>query len=629
MSELISYAQRMRKIRVLSAPKIDDITTAGAYRRVLSENFKHIGELAGENRRVIEEIINPVIFSEEELSEETIEWINALNDNLMDAWTHDNIDLPIMAMLSERLMKDAAKKGELSYLIHRLDEEIIACVALVVQTRRIVSRPFITEEVRRRGLKALEEIITFLDHDKFLELDEECRELVLINSRYGDGLFVSMSSLPEEYRKYRVQLLKRSIALCDDEFYRNAAPNYDWKYHKYRALQYFSSFDEFDNAAENNEEELQLIADAGEEIEALWLSDKDYFEELDDFGYIHFHTMRNKMHAGRITKKEYAESLYELYEKRNPDKYDIDSITGNIEIAAEYIGTLDYDNITEEEMKRAENIYRNALSYVFLMPKLGTFYELMDYYAPFLYNFNELPGGMSFEEMGIKSFAAFHPPTYIHSVMVAKITRCITKNLIKEKPELFTGICGCIDVSEVAKKAQKIADFAFHAALCHDFGKLIIIDTVFIYGRKILDSEFDIIKEHPALGAMMLEKYDSTREYADIARYHHVWYNGENGYPVDVDERNSRYKTIIDITACADCMDAATDSVGRSYRVGKTYDEFFEELVEGAGTRYAPYLPEILSKESVKKEILWLIEEGRQEEYRNTFLLLKNVTDQG
>ena len=59
------------------------------------------------------------------------------------------------------------------------------------------------------------------------------------------------------------------------------------------------------------------------------------------------------------------------------------------------------------------------------------------------------------------------------------------------------------------------------------------------------------------------------------------------------------------------------------------HDEFCEELVEGAGTRYAPYLPEILSKESVKKEILWLIEEGRQEEYRNTFLLLKNVTDQG
>ena len=47
----------------------------------------------------------------------------------------------------------------------------------------------------------------------------------------------------------------------------------------------------------------------------------------------------------------------------------------------------------------------------------------------FLMSFVEIPGEMTFEKMGLESFAAFHPPAYIHSLMVAKIPRCLTGHL--------------------------------------------------------------------------------------------------------------------------------------------------------------------------------------------------------
>ena len=86
---------------------------------------------------------------------------------------------------------------------------------------------------------------------------------------------------------------------------------------------------------------------------------------------------------------------------------------------------------------------------------------------------------------------------------------------------------------------------------------------------------------------------------------------------------SSPYRTIIAITACADCLDAATDSIGRSYKRGKTLDEFIQEVDEGSGTRYAPYVAELLHDPQIRSEIEQFLSEGRNENYRKTYTILK------
>ena len=73
----------------------------------------------------------------------------------------------------------------------------------------------------------------------------------------------------------------------------------------------------------------------------------------------------------------------------------------------------------------------------------------------------------------------------------------------------------------------------------------------------------------------------------------------------------------------ADCLDAATDTVGRSYNKGKTFDDYEKEIEEGAGTHYAPFLVELFSRPEVREDIIYLLGEGRNRMYRELYMLLK------
>ncbi len=200
-------------------------------------------------------------------------------------------------------------------------------------------------------------------------------------------------------------------------------------------------------------------------------------------------------------------------------------------------------------------------------------------------------------------------------------------HLIDQKPELLIGCAGCETKEDVLRKRSNILYFAYHAALCHDAGKLFIIDTVFVYGRKLMDMEFDFIKTHPQMGAMVLRRHPSTRQYADIALGHHKWYDNSKGYPEEFDTSTSPVKTMIDLIMCCDCLDAATDTVGRSYSRGKTLDEYLEEVREGSGTRYAPWLVELLEREEVREDINFLLQKEREHNYQDTYELLKKMQE--
>ena len=82
------------------------------------------------------------------------------------------------------------------------------------------------------------------------------------------------------------------------------------------------------------------------------------------------------------------------------------------------------------------------------------------------------------------------------------------------------------------------------------------------------------------------------------------------------------------MVSVADCMDAATDTIGRSYKHGKTLDEFIDELNAGKGTRYAPYIAELFEHQEFYNDIAYLLSEGRQDNYTDTYLLLKDVLEE-
>lgn len=622
--ELDNYIHRMSDIRTLSSPQINEIDNAGDYSDRLRDNFRRIGVLAAENRKTLDEIIFPLAESDDPLTEEEIKIINEFNEDLVDTMSVENLDSAIMSILSDRLVKDASLKNDESYLVKELQKQVMVYHTFMYMTSRIYDQS-ISEHFREKALEATDKILAYLDHDRFITINDEAKECVLMITRFSATLWGSANGIKPEWADEYIKALLKALEVYEDPFYHSILPDYDWDYYIFRTREYFGSILDYTYRTKLSDDKLKIICENVKEQERLWQSDPQKYNEFSYHEMILISVYQALYLSGELTAPDYRDKLHELYLKRDKTKYDFDNLFVNIRCVLDTMISLDPDNISERSKNMLSQYYHDLCSYVFHMTNGGTLSELLELYTPVLTNFIEIPGKISFKEMCLRSLAALHPPTYVHSMMVAHISHCLCKHLLMVNPEVFIGMMGTKSLSDVDAQSDAILDFTYNAALCHDIGKLAIIDTVFIYGRKLLDFEFDVIKKHPDQGVEFMKKNESTRRYVDIARGHHRWYDNSRGYPEDFDTSKSEYKTIIDIVACADCMDAATDTIGRSYNQGKTLDDFEQELREGAGTRYAPYLAKLISSKKVREDINYLLTEGRNINYRNTYLLLSEI----
>ena len=58
-----------------------------------------------------------------------------------------------------------------------------------------------------------------------------------------------------------------------------------------------------------------------------------------------------------------------------------------------------------------------------------------------------------------------HKPTYVHSMMVAGLTRMFVKQMLKKSPERFVGVMGCKTVEEVRRSRIEICELAYECGL--------------------------------------------------------------------------------------------------------------------------------------------------------------------
>lgn len=211
--------------------------------------------------------------------------------------------------------------------------------------------------------------------------------------------------------------------------------------------------------------------------------------------------------------------------------------------------------------------------------------------------------------------------TYAHSVNVAMIARELMEGILEYQPELLKGALGKIRHGKVLLNSKKCLDFIYEAAFYHDIGKNGIMSTVNNDYRPLTDEEYAIIKTHPALGAELLKIAPSLYEkYHDTTLGHHKWYNGKGGYPEDFDNTKSPKRILIDIITLSDCMQAATEHIGRNYKEGKSFDMAMEEFRKGAGTKYNPDLVKFIdAHDDVARDLAILVNDAWVDIYFNIY----------
>ncbi len=224
---------------------------------------------------------------------------------------------------------------------------------------------------------------------------------------------------------------------------------------------------------------------------------------------------------------------------------------------------------------------------------------------------------VTFKDLAIRLVMQRHGPTYIHSQMVARIAAAFAMTLADRQPERFAGLLGIRDPAEIQRCKPEIDRIVRNAGLFHDLGKLMCLETVTVYNRRLFDTEFDIIRNHPICGYQMLLGDPSTEMYAQSALMHHRFYDGTRGYPGLPKDfvRNPDLDVLTDLITVADSMDAATDVVGRSYSTEISFEQLVKEYREEYDTRYAGYVIDLLDDPGLVDSLREILDVERQELY--------------
>ena len=210
--------------------------------------------------------------------------------------------------------------------------------------------------------------------------------------------------------------------------------------------------------------------------------------------------------------------------------------------------------------------------------------------------------------------------TYAHSAHVAEIAETLMRGILQYQPEMLKGQLGCNTEQDVKRHKKKFLEYIHGAALYHDIGKNSIISVVNNDYRPLTADERKIITLHPELGLKFLELSPKLETFHDTMLGHHKWYNGKGGYPASFDNTKSPVRLMIDIVTLSDCLQAATERVGRNYKGEKNFDTVMKEFRAEAGTRYNPDLVAFIDAHSdVADELSNLIEDGWVEIYYNIY----------
>ena len=134
-------------------------------------------------------------------------------------------------------------------------------------------------------------------------------------------------------------------------------------------------------------------------------------------------------------------------------------------------------------------------------------------------------------------------------------------------------------------------ELVLYAAPLHDIGKVGIPDKILLKPGRFEGNEFDIMKQHAALGAKMLEgadEYPVLKAGRIIALEHHEKWDG-SGYPHGKSGKDIHlYARIITI---ADVFDALSSK--RCYKEPMPLEKVLEIMKKDAGTHFDPELTEL------------------------------------
>jgi putative two-component system response regulator len=194
----------------------------------------------------------------------------------------------------------------------------------------------------------------------------------------------------------------------------------------------------------------------------------------------------------------------------------------------------------------------------------------------------------------------------------AELARC--RDLVEQQcVAVIQGLVAKVEARDkfMAGHSHRVADYAcalaraagvspegieilHKASNLHDVGQMVISDRVMDKPSAFSPEERGLLREHPALGAKIIEPIESLGAARPLIRAHHERVDGA-GYPDGL--RGEDIPRLARMLCIADAFDGMTSD--RPYRPAMTKGSAAQELTQAAGSQFDPELAKVFCEKVV------------------------------
>ena len=145
-----------------------------------------------------------------------------------------------------------------------------------------------------------------------------------------------------------------------------------------------------------------------------------------------------------------------------------------------------------------------------------------------------------------------------------------------------------VEIARVMEWSEKDLNTLNLSALLHDVGKIGIPERVLLKPGKLTAEEYEVMKQHPVIGAEIIKHLKNAASIIGGIRHHHERWDGM-GYPDGL--KGEGIPLMARIIQMADSYDAMTSH--RPYRKGLTQEEVTLEIERCKGSQFDPKIADV------------------------------------
>ena len=625
------YMSRSVQIRNLSMPPEYQGSDAAQFYQQFVDNYVRIKGMLQANRSMLDRKVYAQLKKIPEIDEKTADQLMEFSNELADTRTLEMVDVRLGWVIADALTpfyeKLLRENGGASYLekyIHCLYRRQVLAYNVVQTCDRgrvttAICQPYwdCIEDSMEKARPYLEDISLYGTLSE--RVQNELLTMELFSATAYERLYYDETLIRKQVACYQ-----RHIQRLSDPAFQAVIPSEDVEFDIFSGYAYLTQVQEFLYWADVPQDILKVLDEAAQYA-------VEYVREHPDN---HRVDLQNELSSQKVIGfylgKSSMEDMLDFYrrwtEARDDHSYDYMSMDANL---LPFFSVLwmcrahpEWLDACREYLLAAQ---RRTFEYIRGARDQGAYHTLQRFASYIMADYIELEGGISFRDYYETILVTTQPALYVHCYMTAQISRLILNALYQTRPELLIGTLGCETVEDVHKSIDKIHEFLYSCCIFHDIGKLFFLDTINLYNRMLFPGEFEIIKIHPVLGYEVLQRQESTKAYAEAALYHHKWYDDKGGYPNNVSYSGVENAILYQIITCADCTDAATDSVGRTYSTGKSVTDMVADMRVNAGRMFNPELVALFQQQKLVDEVDELVTNRREKIYYRVFRLAERA----